>query len=100
MNEVDQIRSWVIPIDFFNHSAIVLQIDRQNDKPPSPIKFNPLWLEEEDFRNLVVQEGLGMNVEQWKGRYLYSDMHELFFVEFPCLLHKWLKRKDTINLAA
>jgi hypothetical protein len=58
MNEVDQIRSWVIPIDFFNHSAIVLQIDRQNDKPPSPIKFNPLWLEEEDFRNLVVQEGL------------------------------------------
>jgi len=37
-------------------------------------------------------------VEQWKGRYLYPDMHEIFFVEFPCLLHEWLKRQDIINL--
>jgi hypothetical protein len=31
-----------------------------------------------------------VNVKEWKGRYLYSDMHELFFTEFPCLLHEWL----------
>jgi hypothetical protein len=24
-------------------------------------------------------------------------MHELFFVEFPCLLHEWLKRKEKVN---
>jgi hypothetical protein len=27
-------------------------------------------------------------------------MHELFFVEFPCLLHEWLKRKTTSNSTA
>jgi hypothetical protein len=29
--------------------------------------------------------------------YLYSDMHEIFFVEFPCLLYEWLKRQTTTN---
>jgi hypothetical protein len=38
-----------------------------------------------------------VNVNQWKDRYLYTDMHELFFVEFPCLLHEWLKRKTATN---
>jgi hypothetical protein len=29
--------------------------------------------------------------------YLYSDMHELFFVEFTCLLYEWLKRQIATN---
>jgi hypothetical protein len=28
-------------------------------------------------------QGLRVSVEQWKDGYIYSDMHELFFVEFP-----------------
>jgi hypothetical protein len=44
MNEVDQIKSWVVLVGFFNHSAILLKIDKKNDKPPSPYKFNPLCL--------------------------------------------------------
>jgi len=34
-----------------------------------------------------------VNVKKWKDDYLYTDMHEIFFVEFPCLLHEWLKTK-------
>jgi hypothetical protein len=37
------------------------------------------------------------NVEQWKNRYIYNDMHEIFFVEFPCLLYEWLKRQNGTN---
>jgi hypothetical protein len=42
-------------------------------------------------------KGLWVNVKEWKGRYLYSDLHELFFAEFPCLLHEWLKRQMEVN---
>ena len=38
-----------------------------------------------------------VNVNKWKDRYLYMDMHDLFFVEFPFLLHEWLKRKISTN---
>jgi hypothetical protein len=24
-------------------------------------------------------------------------LHEIFFVEFPCLLHEWIKRQTNIN---
>jgi hypothetical protein len=37
-------------------------------------------------------------MKEWKGIYIYSDMHEIFLVEFPCMLHEWLKSKDVINL--
>jgi hypothetical protein len=40
---------------------------------------------------------LRVNAKQWKDMYLYSDMHEIFFVEFPCLLHEWIKRKVATN---
>jgi hypothetical protein len=42
-------------------------------------------------------QGLRVSVEQWKDMYIYSDMHELFFVEFLCLVHEWLKRQVAIN---
>jgi hypothetical protein len=34
-----------------------------------------------------------VNVKKWKDDYLYTDMHEIFFVEFPCLSYEWLKGK-------
>jgi hypothetical protein len=36
-------------------------------------------------------------VKRWKDKYLYTDMHEMFFVEFPCLLYEWMKRKTATN---
>jgi len=39
-------------------------------------------------------------MNECKGRYLYSDMRELFFIEFPCFLHEWLKRQVEVNSAA
>jgi hypothetical protein len=41
-----------------------------------------------------------VNAKEWKCINLYSDMHELFFMEYPCMLHEWLKRKATINSVA
>jgi hypothetical protein len=38
-------------------------------------------------------------VKRWKDKYLYTDMHEMFFVEFPCFLYEWMKRKTTTNSA-
>jgi hypothetical protein len=42
-------------------------------------------------------QGLRVNAKQWKDKYIYSDMCEIFFAEFPCLLHEWIKMKDASN---
>ena len=36
-----------------DHLPIVLTIKSPEVKPPSPFKFKPQWLEEEEFRNLI-----------------------------------------------
>jgi hypothetical protein len=41
--------------------------------------------------------GLIINIEHLKETYIYIDLHEIFFVEFPWLLYEWLERKTTIN---
>jgi hypothetical protein len=38
-----------------------------------------------------------MNVKKWKDGYLYTYMHDIFFIEFPCLLYEWMKRKTATN---
>jgi hypothetical protein len=40
MSEVDWIKYWVILVGFSNHYTIILQMDRQNDKPSNLYKFN------------------------------------------------------------
>jgi hypothetical protein len=40
---------------------------------------------------------LKVNVKKWKEDYFYRDMHEISFVEFPCLLFGWLKRQTATN---
>jgi hypothetical protein len=56
------------------------------------------WMtaKEHDF-SLRETQGIKVNVKKWKDDYLYMDMHEIFFAEFPCLLYEWLKRKTTTN---
>ena len=31
-----------------------------------------------------------LSMENWLDRYIYSDIHEIFFAEFPIVLHEWL----------
>ena len=39
-------------------------------------------------------EGSWLNPTKWLERYIYADIHEIFFCEFPVLLYEWL-----LNLA-
>ena len=31
-----------------------------------------------------------LSAENWLDRYIYSDIHEILFAEFPIVLHEWL----------
>ena len=34
--------------------------------------------------------GYQLSTENWVDEYIYSDIHEIFFAEFPIVLHEWL----------
>ena len=36
-----------------------------------------------------------LSTENWIDEYIYSDIHEIFFAEFPILLYEWLSRLVT-----
>ena len=36
--------------------------------------------------------GSWLSVEKWVDEYIYLDIHEIFFTEFPIVLHEWLSR--------
>jgi hypothetical protein len=68
------------------------------------MRWNPSKEEIKDYLSakdheftLRETQGLRFKVERWKDRYIYTNMHEIFFVEFPCLLNEWLKRQVAIN---
>jgi hypothetical protein len=46
---------------------------------------------------LVETQGLKVYIMRWKDRYIYTNMHGIFFFEFPYLLYEWLKRKIDTN---
>ena len=33
-----------------------------------------------------------MSAKNWVEVYIYSDIHEIFFAEFPVIVHEWLSR--------
>jgi hypothetical protein len=33
-----------------------------------------------------------INSEKWLQRYVFTDLHEIFFVDFPIVLVEWLQR--------
>ena len=39
--------------------------------------------------------GSRLSIENWLDGYIYSDIHEIFFAEFPIVLHKWLSILET-----
>jgi hypothetical protein len=51
------------------------------------------WIsKEEDEFTWRETRNLQINLEHWKQRYIYTCLHEFFFVEFLYLLHEWIKR--------
>ena len=36
-----------------------------------------------------------MSIENWIDKYIYSNIHDIFFVKIPILLHEWLSRLAT-----
>ena len=39
--------------------------------------------------------GSQLSTENWIYKYIYIDIHEIFFVEFPIVLHEWFSRLVT-----
>jgi hypothetical protein len=50
---VEHCQSWVRVGGAFDHCPIMLQIEKKNEKPPSPFKFNHACLEEDEFKALI-----------------------------------------------
>lgn len=50
------------------------------------------WVAEKEKLEFVEAEKkyLLLSVEEWLEEYIYSDVHEVFFVEFPIILYEWL----------
>jgi hypothetical protein len=46
------IKSWLGSDAMLAHLPILLKLAKEDKKPPSPLKFNHLWLLEEDFKSL------------------------------------------------
>ena len=46
------------------------------------------FVEEESARSWL-------STKIWLERYLYTDIHEIFFAEFPIVLHEWFPRLET-----
>ena len=51
------------------------------------------WLDSKMFI-FVLKESKGsqLSPKNWVHRYLYSDIHEIFFTEFPIVLQEWLSK--------
>ena len=33
-----------------------------------------------------------LSIEEWLQRYIFTDLHEIFFATFPIALHEWISR--------
>ena len=56
-----------------------------------------IWLKEKQL-GLAAKENRGCRKthEEWVHDFIFTDMHEQFFAEFPIILSEWmLKLKDT-----
>jgi len=56
------------------------------------------WLKQKQLE-LVVRENINPNrsAKDWLQDYIYSDLHEIFFCEFPIILSEWLLRLCEYN---
>ena len=42
-------------------------------------------------------EGSQLSPMEWLERYLYTDIHEIFFSKFPIVLHEWFSKLATLK---
>ena len=51
------------------------------------------WVDQKK-RDFLQEENrvLRLNLLEWLGKYVYSYIHEIFFVDFPTILNEWLVR--------
>jgi hypothetical protein len=54
MNNGFMMKSCVSTSGLSNHLPIVFKLEPGGVTPPAPLKFNLIWLEEDDYRALVV----------------------------------------------
>ena len=57
---------------------------------PSKEEVNA-WVELKE-RTFAAEENQNPNIstEEWLQRYLFTDLHEIFFCEFPIIFYKWI----------
>jgi len=49
------------------------------------------WLDKKIHEFTVQENGnLWVSKEQWLERYLYMEIHEIFFASFPSKLYEWI----------
>ena len=62
---------------------------------PKKLKIQD-WVESKELEFAWKEsEGSRWTLTKWLGRYIYSNIHEIFFVEFPIVLHEWLSKLET-----
>ena len=54
------------------------------------------WLESK-MLTFAQEESAGsqLSIKKWVDEYIYSYIHEIFFAEFPIVMHEWLSRLVT-----
>ena len=54
------------------------------------------WMDSKTLE-FVQEESAGtqLSAENWVDEYIYSNIHEIFLVDIPILLHEWLSRLVT-----
>ena len=49
------------------------------------------WIESKTLSFLQEESAISwLSTKNWLERYIYSDIHGIFFAEFPIVLHEWL----------
>jgi len=56
--KLERVRSWVGKGGLLYHFPMMLKNDLKCGKPPTPFKFNQNWLDEEDFKALMIKIGV------------------------------------------
>ena len=53
------------------------------------------WLESKTLEFMQEESaGSQLSIENWVDKYIYSDIHEILFANFPIVLHEWLSRLE------
>ena len=89
---IGRYRSWDCAIGFLDHKAIVLEIAFDIDLAHYPFRFNPIWLVDDEFCNLVKDIWSNLKVEVGLSQ-LCRLVKKLFILKI--MVRKWEKgRKE------